>query len=188
VRAHLARPVLAAALGAAAAAALSCGGGIKTVSRDGYTAVISFSAAERFPVAVRGEWKRVEATVGDSTVVKVMRPDLGKVWQYRPSTKRLYEYKFEPTDELVPGYPLEPGFDPQAYAHRFGGEIRQIDDAALGLHPCDRWEMTLPSGDVVTIWAARDLERLVTDIRPGASAKLFEKPKGYAEVKSVEEL
>ncbi len=70
--------------------------------------------------------------------------------------------------------------------------------------------MTLPSGDLVTIWAARDLDGLVVkiehakkdaddesqpftttellDVRVGAAPSLFEKPKGFAEVKSYQDL
>ena len=190
--------------------ALACGGGLKTITKDGYRAVLSFSKEERFPVAVRGEWQRVEATVDGAPLVKIMRPDLKTMWQFRPSTKRVMESAWQPTDEIAPGYPLQPGFDPQAYADRFGGQIRRIADAAHGLHPCDRWEMNLPSGDIVTIWVARDLERLVVkvehakkdrsdeyqpfqstellDVRAGADPDLFEKPKGYQDVKTYEAL
>jgi hypothetical protein len=71
--------------------------------------------------------------------------------------------------------------------------------------------MTLPSGDLVTIWVARDLGDLVVkiahekkdqggdeyqpftttellDVRVGADPDLFEKPKGYTEVKTYAEL
>jgi hypothetical protein len=186
------------------------GGGLKTVSKDGYRAILAFSKDERFEVAVRGEWKRVEAVMDGKPLVKIMRPDLKKVWQIRPSTKKLMESAWTPTDEIVPGYPLEPGFDPHAYADRFGGQIKKIGDDAHGLHPCDRWQMSLPSGDLVTIWVARDLEKLVVkishakkdqadeyqpfmmtellDVRVGADPDLFEKPKGYAEVKTYPEL
>jgi hypothetical protein len=202
----------AAAAGAALAVLLAaaCGGGLKTISKDGYEAILSFSKEERFSVAVRGEWKRVEAAVGGSQIVKVVRPDLGKVWQYRPSAKKILETAWSPTDEIVPGYPLEPKFDPQAYADRFSGKVRRIGDAAHGLHPCERWELSLPSGDAVVVWVARDLERLAVkieqmkkdqsdeyqpftttellDVRAGADPKLFEKPKGYAAVKDYQEL
>jgi hypothetical protein len=186
------------------------GGGLKTVSKDGYRAILAFSKDERFEVAVRGEWKRVEAVMDGKPLVKIMRPDLKKVWQIRPSTKKLMESAWTPTDEIVPGYPLEPGFDPHAYADRFGGQIKKIGDDAHGLHPCDRWQMSLPSGDLVTIWVARDLEKLVVkishakkdqadeyqpfmvtellDVRVGADPDLFAKPKGYAEVKTYPEL
>ena len=95
-------------------------------------------------------------------------------------------------------------------ADRFGAQIQRIADDTHGLHPCDRWRMTLPSGDLVTIWAARDLERLVVkiehakkdqndesqpftttellDVRVGADPDLFEKPKGYTQVASYAEL
>jgi hypothetical protein len=204
------RRLAAAAAALAVLVAAACGGGLKTISKDGYQAVLSFSKEERFAVAVRGEWKRVEAAVGGSQIVKVVRPDLGKVWQYRPSAKKLLETAWSPTDEIVPGYPLEPKFDPQAYADRFSAKIRRIGDAAHGLHPCERWEMSLPSGDAVVVWVARDLERLAVkieqlkkdqsdeyqpftttellDVRAGADPKLFEKPKGYAAVKDYQEL
>jgi hypothetical protein len=196
-------------LAAATLVTLACGGGLKTISKDGYRAILSFSKDERFPVAVRGELQRVEATVEGAPLIKILRPDLKKIWQIRPSTKRVMESVWHPADELVPGYPLSPGFDPHAYADRFGGQIHKISDAAHGLHPCDRWAMTLPSGDLVTIWVARDLERLpvriehakdqsdeyqpftsteLLDVRTGADGNLFEKPKGYTEVKSYEEL
>jgi hypothetical protein len=190
--------------------AVGCGGGLKTVGRDGYRAVLSFSKDERFEVAVRGESKRVEARMDGAPLVKIMRPDLKKTWQFRPTTKRILETAWQPTDEIVPGYPLEPHFDPQAYADRFGGTIRKIGDDAHGLHPCDRWRMSLPSGDLVTIWAARDLEGLVVkiehakkdqgdeyqpftttellDVRPGADPDLFEKPKGYTSVTTYQDL
>jgi hypothetical protein len=189
---------------------LACGGGLRTIGKDGYRAILSFSKDERFQVAVRGEWKRVEAAVDGAPLVKIMRPDLKKVWQIRPATKKVMETPWTPADEIVPGYPLESGFDPHAYADRFGAQIRRIGDEAHGLHPCDRWEMSLPSGDLVTIWVARDLEKLVVkiehskkdqgdeyqpftatellDVRVGADPDLFEKPKGYAEVKTYGEL
>ena len=194
------------------AAALFSGscGGIKTVSRDGYRALLVFSSGERYQIAVAGEKRRVEGDFDGSKLVKVFRPDLGKIWQCRPSTRRILEETWSPTDEIVPGYPLEPRFDPAAYAHRFGGETRQIGDGVHGIHPCDRYLLSLPSGDRVTISAARDLERLpvrvehekkdaayqwqsvsdtqLLDVRIGADADLFEKPKGYTPVKSYSEL
>lgn len=198
--------VLAATLWLSAA----CGRGPKTVSKDGYRAVLAFSPEERFSIAVRGEKKRVEGSVEGSPLVKIVRPDLGKSWQFRPDAEKLYETAFSPTDEIVPGYPLEPGFDVAAYADRFEAQVRQIDDATHGLHPCERYELTLPSGDIATVWVARDLERLVVriehsqkdasdehqpftdtqllDIRVGASEKLFAKPEGFAAVRSYEEL
>ena len=195
---------------AAVAAAACGGGGLKTVSKDGYRAILSFSTQERFKVAVRGEVRRVELDIAGSPLVKVVRPDLKKVWQYRPATKKLLETDWSPTEEIVPGYPLEPRFDPEAYASRFGGQIRPIDDATHGLHPCDRWDMVLPSGDKAIIWAARDLEGLVVkiehakkdqgdehqpftttellDVQVGANPKLFEKPEDYTPATSYEEL
>lgn len=190
--------------------AVACGGGLKTAATDGYRAILAFSKDERFEVAVRGESRRVEVSMDGAPLIKIMRPDLKKVWQIRPSTKRILEATWTPTDEIVPGYPLEPKFDPRAYADRFGGQIKPIGDAAHGLHPCDRWQMSLPSGDLVTIWVARDLGDLVVkiahakkdqgdeyqpftttellDVRVGADPDLFEKPKGYAEVKTYPEL
>lgn len=194
---------------AAACFPFACGG-IKTASKDGYRALLVFSKEDRYSIAVRGEKRRVEGVIEGSQLVKIMRPDLGKIWQFRPSTRKILEEPWSPTDEIVPGYPLEPRFDTAAYARRFGGEIRQIGDGAHGMHPCDRYEMRLPSGDVVTIWAARDLERLpvrvehakkdpsdeyqpftdtqLLDVRIGADPELFEKPKSYQPVKSYEEL
>jgi hypothetical protein len=191
--------------------AAGCGeGGLKTISRDGYTATLAYSPQERYKIAVRGESRRVEGTADGGTLIKIARPDLKAVWQLRPETKKLFIAPWSATDEIVPGYPLEPDFDPAAYAHRFGAQIQRIGDDTHGLHPCDRWRMTLPSGDLVTIWAARDLERLVVkiehqkkdqadesqpftttellDVRIGAKADLFEQPRGYVVVKSYEEL
>jgi hypothetical protein len=190
--------------------AVACGGGLKSVVNDGYRAILAFSKNERFEVAVRGESRRVEVSMNGAPLIKIMRPDLKKVWQIRPSTKRILETAWTPTDEIVPGYPLEPKFDPRAYADRFEGQIKQVGDAAHGLHPCDRWRMILPSGDLVMIWVARDLGDLVVkiahekkdqgdeyqpftttellDVRVGADPDLFEKPKGYAEVKTYQEL
>ena len=186
------------------------GGGPKTVTRSGYRGVLAFSPAQRFEVAVRGEKQRVSGAFDGSDLVKVLRPDLAKIWQFRPSSRRLIESPWVPTEELVPGYPLEPHFDPAAYADRFGGRMRRIGDAAHGMHPCDRYEMSMPSGDRAVIWVARDLEGLVVriehlkkdprdeyqpvtdtqllDIRLGAPAKLFEKPDGFTVVKTYEEL
>jgi hypothetical protein len=203
-----------AGIGAAALLALaSCdefGSGPRTVTRSGYRAVLAYSPKERYEVAVRQEKERVSGTLDGSKLVRVLRPDLGKIWQYRPTTKKLYETAWTPRDELVPGYPLGPGFDPEAYADRFRGRIRRIDDEAHGMHPCERYEMTLPSSDRAVIWVARDLERLVVriehlkknpndeyqaatdtqllDVRLGAPADLFEKPKGFTVVKNYEEL
>jgi hypothetical protein len=189
--------------------AFACGG-IKTVSRDGYRALLVFSSGQRYQMAVRDEKRRIEGTFDGSILVKVLRPDLGKVWQYRPSTRKILEEPWSNEDELVPGYPLEPRFDPAAYAQRFSGAIKQIGDGVHGIHPCDRYQMGLPSGDRVTVWAARDLERLpvrveherkgpdglfqtvsdtqLLDVRIGADEKLFDKPKGYVAVNSYTEL
>lgn len=195
-------------LAAAALSASACGG-IKTVSKDGYRALLVFSSGERYQIAVRGEKRRVEGQFDGSALVKILRPDLGKVWQCRPSTRRILEEPWS-QDELVPGYPLEPRFDPAAYAQRFNAEFKQIGDGVHGIHPCDRYQMSLPSGDRVTVWAARDFERLpvrvehekkdssnlfqpvsdtqLLDVRIGADEKLFEKPTGYKPVKSYSEL
>lgn len=194
---------------AALLGALACGGP-KTISKDGYRAILVYSEEDRFEIAVRGEMVRVTGTVDGSEIVKVVRPDRKKSWQFRPSTRRIFESPWSPTDEAVPGYPLAPGFDPAAYADRFDAEIERIDDATHGLHPCERYRMTLPSGDVATIWAARDLERLVVriehakkggedeyqpftdtqllDVNAGAPEKLFEPPKDYEKVDSYEKL
>jgi hypothetical protein len=190
--------------------AAGCGGGLKTIAKDGYTAVLSYSSQERYSVAVRGEARRIEGESDGAPLVKVARPELKTVWQYRPKTKKLFASPWAPTDEIVPGFPLEPGFDPRAYADRFGAKIERIGDDTHGLHPCNRWRMALPSGDVVTIWAARDLENLVVkiahakkdsndesqpftttgllDVRVGADPDLFDKPKGYTEVKTEADL
>jgi hypothetical protein len=150
-------------LAAGALTALACGGP-KTVSKDGYRALLVYSPEDRFQIAVRGENVRVAGKVDGSEIIKIVRPDRKKSWQFRPSTRRVFESPWSPTDEAVPGYPLAPGFDPEAYADRFGGTIERIDDATHGLHPCERYRLTLPSGDLATIWVARDLERLVVRI------------------------
>ncbi|HEX9303400.1 MAG TPA: hypothetical protein VGA31_03015 [Thermoanaerobaculia bacterium] len=192
-------------LAAVVFAAVACGGP-KTVAKDGYRAVLVYSKDDRFQIAVRGERVQVSGRADGSEIVKIVRPDLGKSWQFRPSTRRVFESKWSVTDEAVPGYPLQPRFDPEAYADRFGGAIHRIDDATHGLHPCERWEMTLPSGDRATIWVARDLDRLpvriehakkdpndeyqaftdaqLLDIHVGTPEELFEPPKGYTRVAS----
>ncbi|MEO8432810.1 MAG: hypothetical protein ABI592_14975 [Acidobacteriota bacterium] len=207
-----ARSLLVALFTAAAAAALlpaGCGG-IRTVSKDGYRATLLFSKGERYELAVRGEMRRVEGAMDGAPLVKIMRPDLRATWQFRPGSKTILEETWSPTDEIVPGYPLDPHFDSSAYAGRFHGEILKIADGVHAGHPCDRYQMDLPSGDRVTIWAARDLERLpvrvehfhksgedefqpfsevqLVDVRVGAPEKLFQKPAGYRAVKSYEEL
>ena len=200
---------VAAAAAVALVAALACGGP-RTVARDGYRAILDYSKEDRFGIAVRGESVRVSGDVDGSEIVRIVRPDLHKSWQFRPSTRRIFESAWGPTDEAVPGYPLQPGFDSAAYADRFSGTIRRIDDDTHGLHPCERWQMTLPSGDVATIWVAKDLDRLVVriqhskkdagdeyqavtdaqllDVKVGAPSKLFEPPKGYEKVDSYEKL
>jgi len=202
-------PLVAGLLAGALPTLFSCGGP-RTVAKDGYRAILVYSKEDRFRIAVRGERVRVAGTVDGSEIVRIIRPDLGKSWQFRPSTRRIFESAWSPTDEAVPGYPLQPRFDPAAYTDRFGGAIRRIDDATHGLHPCERWQMTLPSGDVATIWVARDLDRLpvriehskkdagdeyqaftdtqLLDVQVGASEKLFEPPKGYEKVDSYEKL
>jgi hypothetical protein len=193
--------------------ASSCGEmGPRTPSRDGYRAILAFSKEDRYEVFVRGEKRRVEGVIDGGKLVKIARPDLGRVWQFRPETKKLFETAWGPQDEIVPGYPLDPKFDPVAYADRFGaaGSVKKIGDAAHGLHPCDRYRMTLPSGDAVTLYVARDLEGLVVrvehekkdskdetqpfaatellDVRPGVKEGLFEKPSGFTTVASYDAL
>lgn len=184
-------------------------GRIQTASRDGYRALLVFGGNEKYSIAVRGEKRRVEGDFDGSKLIKVLRPELGKIWQWRPSTRKLLEQNWSAHEELVPGYPLEPHFDPQAYADRFGAQVKQIADGIHGLHPCDRYLFTLPSKDRVVVWAARDFERLVVkieqdkregdefqpfqvvellDIRTGANEDLFEKPKSYQSVGSYQEL
>jgi hypothetical protein len=204
------RPRIATVLMTASVVLSAACGGVKTVSRDGYRALLVFGSNEKYSIAVKGEKRRVEGTFEGSTLVKIMRPDLGKIWQFRPSTKKILETKWEPTDEIVPGYPLEPRFDPAAYAHRYGAQWKQIGDAVQGIHPCDRYQLTLSSGDRVIVWAARDLERLpvriefekkdkgsesqpftdaqLLDVRIGADAELFEKPKDDQAVQTYDEL
>ncbi|HEY6066232.1 MAG TPA: hypothetical protein VIY96_08765, partial [Thermoanaerobaculia bacterium] len=189
--------------------ALACGGP-KTVAKDGYRALLVYSAEDRYRVAGRGESVRISGNVDGSEIVKIVRPDRKKVWQFRPSTKKIFESRWDPTDEPVSGYPLQPGFDVAAYADRFGAKVQRIDDQTHGLHPCERWRLTLPSGDLATIWVARDLDRLVVriehakkdpndefqpfsdtqllDVQVGAGPKLFEPPEGYGKVRSYEEL
>ena len=185
-------------------------GGPKTVARDGYRGILVYSKEDRFQVAVRGEKVRVSGDVDGSEIVRIVRPDLGKSWQFRPSTRRIFESAWGATDEAVPGYPLQPAFDSAAYADRFGGTIRRVDDGTHGLHPCERWQLSLPSGDLATIWVARDLDRLTVriehsrkdagdehqaftdtqllDIQVGAAEKLFEPPKDYERVDAYEKL
>ena len=40
-------------------------------------------------VACRDESKRVEARMEGAPLVKIMRPDLKVVWEYRPTTKKI---------------------------------------------------------------------------------------------------
>src|SRR5262245_43099708 len=79
--------------------AVACGG-IRTISGDGYRAQIVFGGRERYAIALRGEKRRVEGDFDGSKLVKIMRPDLGKTWQFRPSTKKLLEQPWQPTDEI----------------------------------------------------------------------------------------
>ena len=188
--------------------AIACGG-VRTVSRDGYRALLSFGPNEKYRIAVRGEKRRVEGDFDGSQLVKILRPDRGSVWQFRPSTRKILEEKWGPTDEIMPGYPLEPGFDPEAYAQRFGAQVKKISDGIHGLHPCDRYQLAFPSGDRAIVWVARDLQGLpvkvehekkkddeyqpfktveLLDVRVGADEELFEKPKGYTPVRSYQEL
>lgn len=203
------RAVLPSLVAAAIFAGMSCGGPT-TVAKDGYRALLVYSQEDRFRIAVRGESVRVEGNVDGSEIVKIVRPDLKKSWQFRPSTRKILESRWDPTDEPVPGYPLQPRFDVHAYADRFGAKAQRLNDATHGLHPCERWRLTLPSGDLATIWVARDLDRLIVriqhekkdasdeyqpftdtqllDVQVGASPKLFEPPRGYTKVNTYEEL
>jgi hypothetical protein len=203
-------PIAAAAAALVLVAFVCACGGIRTPSRDGYRATLVFSPGESYKIAVRGEMRRVDGSADGAELVKIVRPDLKKTWQFRPASRKLLEEAWSPTDEIVPGFPLDPNFDSQAYAHRFGATVTKISDAAFGGHPCDRYRLDLPSGDRAIVWAARDFERLpirvehekkksddeyqpfldvqLTEVRVGADESLFEKPKGYAAVQSYEEL
>ena len=57
--ARVARFTAVLALSLAVVAVLRCGGGLKTISKDGYTATLAYSPDERYKVAVRGEFRRV---------------------------------------------------------------------------------------------------------------------------------
>ena len=96
-------------LAATVVAVFACGGP-RTVARDGYRGILDYSKEDRFRIAVRGERVRVAGVVDGSEIVRIVRPDLGKSWQFRPSTSRIFESTWAATDEAVPGYPLSPGF------------------------------------------------------------------------------
>jgi hypothetical protein len=212
---HRKSPITLAGCAAGTAAAFvlviaSACGVIRTVSRDGYRATLTFSPGDSYRIAVRGEWRRVDGDVEGAPLVKIMRPDLKKTWQFRPRTQRIFEEGWSPTDEIVPGFPLDPHFDSQAYAARFHAVLTKIADAAFGGHPCDRYQLDMTSGDRVVISVARDLERLpirvehskkrgeedfvpflevrLDDVRTGAEESLFQKPKGMKPVASYDEL
>jgi len=104
------------ALFAAILLAFACGGP-KTVARDGYRGVLVYSKEDRFAIAVRGESVRVSGTADGSEIHRIVRPDRHKSWQFRPSTRRIFESTWGSTDEAVPGYPLQPGFDSAANSH-----------------------------------------------------------------------
>ena len=94
----------------------------------------SFSLPPRtYEIAVRGEMRRVEGTIDGGPLVKIMRPDLKKIWQFRPASKRILEEPWSPTDEIVPGFPLEPRFDSRGLrATASTATILKIADGAHG--------------------------------------------------------
>jgi hypothetical protein len=83
----------------------SCGdmGGPKIPSRDGDRAILSFSKEDRYEIFVRGENRRVEGLIDGSRLIKIARPDLHTVWQFRPQTKKIFETGWGPRDEIVRG-------------------------------------------------------------------------------------
>ncbi len=178
-------------------------------SADGYEATVTVSekgtAETTFRIAVRGAKRRREEAA-DGGAVLLLDEKAQKAWRLDPQAKTYAEVPYaRATDEMLPGFPLEPGFNDREEAARRGiTDYRRESDEVFAGMVCALWRFIDDPSAVVSpstvYWVSPGLENLtirmdrevpkpdgtrlrrtteLTEIRVGVPESLFEVPKGY---------
>jgi hypothetical protein len=181
-------------------------------SVDGYAAKVTASekgTVERtFRIAVRGARRRREEAAPEGTVL-LLDESAQKAWRLDPAAKTVSEVPYaRATDEMLPGFPLTPGFNDREEAARRGiTEYRRESDEIFAGMVCALWRFIDQPDAVVSpstvYWVAASLENLtirmdreipmadgsrsrrkveLTEIRVGVPGSLFEIPADYRPV------
>jgi hypothetical protein len=179
-------------------------GGPVRASTHGYRARVTLKTdgleTDSYEIAVRGPLVRKGLGDGPAIVLDTQRK---KAWRLAPGGKGATPLDYSETEkELPPGLPLATGFDEKAEAARRNVSVyhRESDEVFAG-HACAIWRFdddpSALNSPMTTYWVATDLDNLVvryereipapggkgtkavinlTDVRVGASPKLFTPP------------
>lgn len=178
-------------------------------STDGYAArvtVLNDGVVEStFRIAVRGGDRRREEEAPGGTVLLLLGKEQ-KAFRLDPKEKTSLEVPYaQATDEMLPGFPLAPGFDDRAEAEKRGiTEYRRESDEVFAGMVCSLWRFVDQPDAVVSpstvYWVAPSLENLtlrmdreipkpdgtrsrrkieLTGVQVGVSPDLFVVPRGY---------
>ena len=178
-------------------------------SVDGYAANVTVSEGgvveKTFRIAVRGAKRRREETAPEGAVL-LLDESAQKAWRVNPAAKTFAEVPYaRATDEMLPGFPLTPGFNDREEAARRGiTEYRRESDEVFAGMVCALWRFIDQPDAVVSpstvYWVSSSLENLtirmdreipmpdgsrsrrkveLTQIRVGVPDGLFEIPGNY---------
>lgn len=181
-------------------------------SVDGYAARVTVSEAgaveATFRIAVRGDRRRREEMPPGGPVL-LLDEKAQKAWQLDPAAKTFAEVPYaRATDDMLPGFPLAPGFSDREEAAKRGiTEYRRESDEIFAGMVCALWRFVDQPDAVVSpstvYWVAPSLENLtirmdreipksdgtrfrrtveLTEIRVGVPESLFEIPKDFRPV------
>jgi len=183
-------------------------------SVDGYLAKVRVlrdgTVEETFRLAVRGDDRRREGTAPGGPALILLGKEQ-KAIRLDPVARTFAEVPYpQATDEMLPGFPLTPGFNDRDEAERRGvTEYRRESDEVFAGMVCALFRFVDQPDAVVSpstvYWVAPSLENLtirvdreiprvdgtrtrrtvqLTEIRVGADPKLFAVPKGWRPVSS----
>ncbi|HUM01131.1 MAG TPA: hypothetical protein VL084_02520 [Thermoanaerobaculia bacterium] len=178
-------------------------------STDGYSAravIVNDGVVESaFRIAVRGSDRRREEE-GAGGAVLLLLGVKQKAYRLDPKARTYLEIPYaQATDEMLPGFPLAPGFEDRAEAEKRGiTEYRRESDEVFAGNVCALWRFVDQPDAVVSpstvYWVAPSLENLtlrmdreiprpdgtrsrrkveLTEVKVGISPDLFVVPKGY---------
>ena len=181
------------------------------VATDGYRASASVMIEQQvvatFEGAVRGASFRRELPSG-SFPVYVLRGEEKRAFELDPATETVRDADPALAATFLSGHPLAPGFSESAMATQLGlSRFAREGDTVFAGNACHIWRFDDdPDADASSatwFWVAPALDRLVVqrereevladrsrrrtttqfrNVRPGASEKLFEEPKGWRRV------
>jgi len=178
-------------------------------STDGYAAKVTIrndgAVESTFRIAVRGSDSRREEETPGGTVLLLLGKEQ-KAFRLDPKEETYLAVPYaQATDEMLPGFPLAPGFDDRAEAEKRGiTEYRRESDEIFAGMVCSLWRFVDQPDALVSpstvYWVAPSLENLtlrmdreipkpdgtrsrrkveLTGVQVGVSPDLFVVPKGY---------